>query len=127
MRRLMLKSKIHRATVSEADLHYVGSLTVDQDLLVAADLLENEQVHVLNVTTGARFETYVIAGDRGSGAMKVNGAAARLAHPGDIVLVLSYALYDAAELAGHRPRIVHVDELNRLVTIDRVEQDITVK
>ena len=94
----MLKSKIHRATVTDCDLHYVGSITIDPDLLEAADILEHEQVHVVDVDNGARFETYTIAGERGSGEMKVNGAAARLVHHGDTIIVISYAAYDEAEL-----------------------------
>ena len=107
MQRTMLKSKIHRATVTDADLHYVGSITVDPELLEAADILEHEQVHVLDVDNGARFETYTIAGARGSGQMQVNGAAARLVHRGDTIIVIS-AQYDAAELEDHLPRVVHV-------------------
>ena len=91
MQRTMLKSKIHRATVTDCDLHYVGSITIDPDLLEAADILEHEQVHVVDVDNGARFETYTIAGERGSGEMKVNGAAARLVHRGDTIIVISYA------------------------------------
>jgi aspartate 1-decarboxylase len=118
MNRTMLKSKIHRATVTAADLHYVGSLTIDPDLLEAADILENEQVHVVNIDNGARFETYTIAGRRGSGEMQVNGAAARLAHQGDTIIVISYAQYSDAELAAHEPRVVHVDLDNRVVSVD---------
>src|SRR6202035_2151738 len=98
MQRVMLKSKIHRATVTACDLHYVGSITIDRDLLEAADILEHEQVHVLDIDNGARFETYTIAADRGSGAMQINGAAARLVHTGDTIIVVSYAHYDEAEL-----------------------------
>ena len=98
MNRTMLKSKIHRATVTGSDLHYVGSITVDADLLEAADILEHELVHVLDVDNGARFETYTIAGARGSGEIKINGAAARLVHTGDTVIVISYASYDESEL-----------------------------
>jgi aspartate 1-decarboxylase len=116
--RTMLKSKIHRATVTAADLHYVGSLTVDPDLLEAADILENEKIHVVNVDNGARFETYTIAGRRGSGEMQVNGAAARLAHQGDTIIVISYAQYADAELESYDPRVVHVDLDNRIVTVD---------
>src|SRR5438128_7787130 len=98
MRRTMLKSKIHRATVTGADLHYVGSITIDADLLDAADIREHEQVAVVDVDNGQRFETYTIAGARGSGEIKVNGAAARLVHHGDTIIVISYATYDEAEL-----------------------------
>ena len=111
MHRTMLKSKIHRATVTDADLHYVGSITVDPELLEAADILEHEQVHVLDIDNGARFETYVIPG--GPGDVILNGAAARLVHPGDKVIVITYAQYDEAELAKHEPRVVHVDEHNQ--------------
>ena len=93
MNRTMLKSKIHRATITDSDLHYVGSITIDPDLLEAADILEHEQVHVVDVDNGARFETYTIAGERGSGEIKVNGAAARLVHDGDTIIVISYAQY----------------------------------
>lgn len=118
MQRIMLKSKVHRATVTDCDLHYVGSLTVDPDLLDAADILPGEQVAVVDVDNGARFETYTIAGRRGSGEMKVNGAAARLVQRGDTVIVISYGHYDAAELETHAPRVVHVDRRNRIVGID---------
>ena len=114
----MLKSKVHRATVTGSDLHYVGSITVDADLLEAADILEHELVHVLDVDNGARFETYTIAGERGSGEIKINGAAARLVHTGDTVIVVSYAEYDEAELESYEPRVVHVDADNRIVTVD---------
>jgi aspartate 1-decarboxylase len=115
----MLKSKIHRATVTGADLHYVGSLTVDPLLLEAADILPGEQVHVVDVDNGSRFETYTIAGDPGSGQMRVNGAAARLVHEGDTIIVISYAHYDEAELASHEARVVHVEaQTNRIITID---------
>ena len=119
MHRTMLKSKIHRATVTDADLHYVGSITVDPDLLEAADILEHEQVAVVDVDNGARFETYTIAGERGSGEMKVNGAAARLVHHGDTIIVISYAQYSREEMEHYEPRVVHVDAHNRIVTVDR--------
>ena len=118
MNRTMLKSKIHRATVTAADLHYVGSLNVDPDLLEAADILENEKIHVVNVDNGARFETYTIAGRRGSGELQVNGAAARLAHQGDTVIVISYGDYAPADLETYEPRVVHVDLDNRIVDVD---------
>ncbi len=118
MRRTMLKSKIHRATVTGSDLHYVGSVTVDADLLEAADILEHELVHVLDVDNGARFETYTIAGERGSGEMRINGAAARLVHTGDTIIVVSYAGYDQAELADYEPRVVHVNADNAIVSVD---------
>jgi aspartate 1-decarboxylase len=118
MRRKMLKSKIHRATVTGSDLHYVGSITVDADLLEAADILEHELVHVLDVDNGARFETYTIAGARGSGEIKINGAAARLVHTGDTVIVVSYAEYEKDELETYEPVVVHVDSGNRIITVD---------
>jgi len=114
MQRTMMKSKIHRATVTGADLNYVGSITLDPALLDAADLLEHEQVHVLDLDNGARFETYAIRG--GPGDVILNGAAARLVHTGDRVIVISYAAYDEADLAHYAPRVVHVDEANRIVT-----------
>jgi aspartate 1-decarboxylase len=114
----MLKSKVHRATVTGSDLHYVGSITLDPDLLEAADILEHEQVHVLDVDNGARFETYAIAGERGSGEVCVNGAAARLVHHGDTVIVVSYAEYTTDELALYEPRVVHVDADNAIVRVD---------
>lgn len=118
MRRTMLKSKIHRATLTGSDLNYVGSITVDADLLAAADILEHEKVHVLDIDNGARFETYTIAGARGSGTVQVNGAAARLVHPGDTVIVISYADYEAAEIADYAPVVVHVDADNDIIAVD---------
>jgi aspartate 1-decarboxylase len=119
MQRVMLKSKIHRATVTDCDLHYVGSITIDPDLLDGADMLEYEQVHVVDVDNGARFETYTIAGERGSGEICVNGAAARLVHRGDTIIVISYASYDEADLERYVPRVVHVEAAtNRIITID---------
>jgi aspartate 1-decarboxylase len=118
MLRTMLKSKIHRATVTGADLHYVGSLTVDRDLMDAVDLLPGELVAVVDVTNGARLETYVIEGERGSGVICVNGAAAHLVRPRDLVIIIAYAQLAEAELAGHRPKVAHVDAANRLVRLD---------
>jgi aspartate 1-decarboxylase len=115
MYRTMMKSKIHRATVTQADLHYVGSVTVDRDLMAAADLLEGEQVAIVDVTNGARLETYVIPGERGSGVIGINGAAAHLVHPGDLVILISYAQLDEAELRRYRPRVVFVDANNRIL------------
>src|ERR1041384_7690140 len=115
MFRTMLKSKIHRATVTRAALHYVGSLTVDADLMDAADLLPGEQVSVVDVTNGSRLETYVIAGERGSGVIGINGAAAHLVHPGDTVILIAYGLMDNAEAAAYRPRVVFVDGANAVV------------
>jgi aspartate 1-decarboxylase len=111
----MLKSKIHRATVTQADVDYVGSLTVDTDLMEAADLLPGEQVHVVDVTNGARLETYLIAGPRGSGTIGVNGAAAHLVHPGDLVILMSYATVTDAEARALVPVVVHVDARNRVL------------
>jgi aspartate 1-decarboxylase len=113
MQRTMMKSKIHRATVTGADLNYVGSITLDEALMTAADILEHEQVHVLDLDNGARFETYAIRG--GPGDVILNGAAARLVHTGDRVIVISYATYDEAELARYEPKVVHVDERNHIV------------
>jgi aspartate 1-decarboxylase len=118
MIRTMLKSKIHRATVTGSDLHYVGSITVDSELLEAADMREHELVHVLDIDNGARFETYTIAGRPGSGEMRINGAAARLVHTGDKIIVVSYAGYDEAELERYEPRVVHVDADNAIVNVD---------
>ena len=118
MRRTMLKSKIHRATVTGSDLHYVGSITVDANLLEAADILEHELVHVLDVDNGARFETYTIAGQRGSGEIKINGAAARLVHTGDTVIVVSYGEYEKEELEMYEPVVVHVNGDNEIITVD---------
>ncbi|WP_255945899.1 aspartate 1-decarboxylase [Streptomyces odontomachi] len=117
MLRTMFKSKIHRATVTEADLHYVGSVTIDADLLDAADLLPGELVHIVDITNGARLETYVIEGERGSGVIGINGAAAHLVHPGDLVIIISYAQVDDAEARALRPRVVHVDRDNRIVAL----------
>jgi len=113
MQRIMMKSKIHRATVTGADLNYVGSITLDPRLMELADIRENEQVHVLDIDNGARFETYAILG--GPGDCIVNGAAARLVHRGDKVIVITYAQYDELELEGYEPLVVHVDGDNRPV------------
>ncbi len=115
MIRTMLKSKIHRATVTSADLHYVGSVTIDEDLMDAADLLAGEQVAIVDVTNGARLETYVIAGVRGSGVVGINGAAARLVHSGDLVILIAYAQLDDAEARRYAPHVVFVDADNRIV------------
>jgi aspartate 1-decarboxylase len=117
MMRIMMKSKIHRATVTQADLDYVGSVTLDAALMEAADLLEGEQVAIVDITNGARIETYVIPGERGSGVIGINGAAAHLVHPGDLVIIMSYALMSDAEARALEPRVVHVDEENRIVKL----------
>jgi aspartate 1-decarboxylase len=109
----MMKSKVHRATVTDANLHYVGSITVDRDLMDLADLMEFEQVAVVDIDNGARLETYVIEGERGSGSICLNGAAARLVSPGDKVIIISYADYEGDELDGYEPRVLHVDGSNR--------------
>jgi aspartate 1-decarboxylase len=111
----MLTSKIHRATVTQADLHYVGSVTVDQDLLDAADLLPGEKVAIVDITNGARLETYVIPGPRGSGVIGINGAAARLVHVGDLVILIAYGVMDDAEARTRKPKVVFVDSDNRVV------------
>ena len=119
MRRRMMKSKLHRATVTDADLHYVGSITIDRELMDAADLHEYEQVAVVDVDNGARLETYVLSGERGSGTICLNGAAAHLVHPGDRIIVISYADVDDDELAaGWAPRVVHVDTANQPISED---------
>jgi aspartate 1-decarboxylase len=115
--RIMMKSKIHRATVTQADLDYVGSVTLDAALMEAADLLEGEQVAIVDITNGARIETYVIPGDRGSGVIGINGAAAHLVHPGDLVIIISYAVLSDAEARALQPKVVHVDEKNRIVKL----------
>ena len=117
MLRTMMTSKIHRATVTQADLHYVGSVTVDEDLLDAADLLAGEKVAIVDVTNGARLETYTIAGPRGSGVLGINGAAAHLVHPGDLVILIAYGQMEDAEARAHQPRVVHVDGRNRVVEV----------
>lgn len=113
----MFKSKIHRATVTQADLHYVGSVTIDADLLAAADLLPGELVSIVDITNGARLETYVIEGEAGSGIIGINGAAAHLVHPGDLVIIISYGQYDSVELEHYEPKVVHVDADNRILAI----------
>ncbi|WP_369237472.1 aspartate 1-decarboxylase [Streptomyces sp. R21] len=117
MQRTMLKSKIHRATVTEADLNYVGSLTLDPVLMDGADLLPGELVHIVDVNNGARLETYVIEGERGSGVVCINGAAARLVHPGDIVIIIGYATVEDAEAAKLEPRVVFVNSENDIVKV----------
>jgi len=124
MLRTMMKSKIHRATVTQADLHYVGSVTVDEDLLDAADLLAGELVHIVDVTNGARLETYTIAGERGSGVIGINGAAAHLVHPGDIVILIAYGQMETAEARGYEPSVVFVDADNKIVTLGNDPLDV---
>ncbi len=118
MRRELFKSKIHRATITDANLHYEGSVTIDSDLVEAADLLAYERVQVVNVNNGARFETYVLPGEPGSGVVCLNGAAARLGEVGDRVIIISYAHYEESEAVGHQPRVVMVDDENRILKRD---------
>src|SRR5947207_13829437 len=115
MLRTMFKSKIHRATVTQADLHYVGSVTIDADLMDAADLLPGEQVHIVDITNGARLETYVIDGPRGTGVIGINGAAAHLVEPGDLVIIISYASMTDAEARSFQPAVLHVGARNEIV------------
>lgn len=117
MLRTLMTSKIHRATVTQADLHYVGSVTIDPVLTEAAGLVENEQVSIVDITNGQRLVTYVIEGERGSGAIGINGAAAHLVSPGDLVIIMAYGQLDETEVSSHRPRVVHVDASNRIVAI----------
>ncbi|WP_067930594.1 aspartate 1-decarboxylase [Alicyclobacillus kakegawensis] len=113
MFRTMMKSKIHRATITEANLNYVGSITIDRQLAEQADLLENERVQVVNINNGARLETYVIYGQEGSGCIELNGAAARLGQKGDLVIIISYGVYSEEEIKAHQPTVILVDEHNR--------------
>jgi aspartate 1-decarboxylase len=115
--RVMMKSKIHRATVTQADLHYVGSISIDSALMEAADLLEGEKVAIVDITNGARLETYVIPAPAGSGMIGINGAAAHLVHEGDMVIIISYAMLEDAEARRLKPRVVHVDEENQIVSL----------
>jgi aspartate 1-decarboxylase len=117
VQRTLFNGKIHRATVTQADLHYVGSITIDAELMQAADIVDGEQVHVVDIDNGNRLVTYAITGEPGSGVVGINGAAARLVSPGDLVIIISYALVDDRERAGHRPRVVHVDRENRIVAL----------
>ena len=112
-----MNGKIHRATVTQADLHYVGSLTIDADLMAAADIVEGEQVHVVDITNGSRLVTYAITGEAGSGVIGVNGAAARQVQPGAMVIILTYASGEESARDGHEPRVVHVDAANRIVAL----------
>ncbi|MGA1862796.1 aspartate 1-decarboxylase [Deferribacter thermophilus] len=115
MKRIMFKSKIHRATVTDADLHYEGSITIDKELMDAAGILPYEKVDIYNITNGARFSTYTIEGRPGSGEICLNGAAARLVQPGDMVIIVSYGLYDEEELKDLKPVVIQVDEKNRII------------
>jgi aspartate 1-decarboxylase len=121
----MMKSKIHRATVTESNLHYEGSLTVDSDLLKAADILPYEMVHIYNISNGERFETYAIEGAAGSGIVCLNGAAARKGAAGDLIIITTYASYTAAELRSHKPKVVLVDAHNHLKTGDALEKPLS--
>ncbi|WP_314309772.1 aspartate 1-decarboxylase [Kingella denitrificans] len=126
MFRTLLGGKIHRATVTQADLNYVGSITVDEDLLDAAGILVNEKVQIVNNNNGTRLETYTIAGQRGSGVICLNGAAARLVQPGDVVIIMSYVLLSEPEISAHEPKVVLVDEANRIREVIRYEPANTV-
>ncbi|MFW0784494.1 aspartate 1-decarboxylase [Gordonia sp. CPCC 206044] len=117
MLRTVVNGKIHRATVTQADLHYVGSITIDEDLMRAADLIEGEQVQVVDITNGARLETYVITGPAGSGVICINGAAAHLVDPDDMVIIMSFLQLDETELIAHQPKVVHVDADNKIVAL----------
>ncbi|MCA1933602.1 MAG: aspartate 1-decarboxylase [Calditerrivibrio sp.] len=115
MQRTMFKAKIHRATVTDADLNYEGSITIDEDLLDASGIIPYEKVDIYNITNGARFSTYVIVGKRGSGEICLNGAAARMVQKGDLVIIVSYGIYDEEEIKNHKPVVVHVDSKNRII------------
>ncbi|MFZ5986208.1 MAG: aspartate 1-decarboxylase [Bacillota bacterium] len=118
----LMKSKIHRATVTEANLNYVGSITIDEDLMDAADIMKNEKVQIVNNNNGNRFETYVIPGERGSGMICLNGAAARLVHPGDIIIIISYGMLDRNEAKFHNPKIIFVDQHNKVINVKDQEK-----
>jgi len=117
MQRTVLGGKIHRATVTQADLHYVGSVTIDADLMSSADIIDGEQVHIVDITTGARVITYAITGAAGSGVIGINGAAAHLISPGDLVIIMSFHGLDESERAARKPKVVHVDSTNRIVAL----------
>ncbi|GEK35708.1 aspartate 1-decarboxylase [Kurthia sibirica] len=127
MLRTMMKSKIHRATVTEANLNYIGSITIDKDILDAVDILPNELVHIVNNNNGARLETYVIEGQAGSGVICLNGAAARLVQPGDLIIVMTYAQLTDAQAREHQPRIAIMDELNKIKELIAIEQHATIR
>jgi aspartate 1-decarboxylase len=122
MWRIMMKSKLHRATVTEANLNYMGSITIDRDLMAAADIFPNEKVQVVNNNNGARLETYAIPGPAGRGVICANGAAARLVQPGDIVIIISYGFFGDAEARSHRPRVIFLDDQNRISEVRGQEQ-----
>ena len=126
MFRMMMNSKIHRAQVTQADLNYVGSITIDEEILDAVGMLPNEKVHIVNNNNGARFETYIIAGERGSGVICVNGAAARLVQPGDVVIVISYVYVDNKEARDHKPTVAIMGEGNRIKELISYEPEATV-
>ncbi|WP_334136945.1 aspartate 1-decarboxylase [Corynebacterium variabile] len=126
MLRTMMKSKIHRATVTQADLHYVGSCTIDADLMESADILEGEQIDIVDVDNGARLTTYAITGERGSGMISINGAAAHLVHPGELVIIIGYGQYTAEELKDYNPRVVFVDGENHQVSLGDDPADVPV-
>ncbi|MFF2177458.1 aspartate 1-decarboxylase [Lysinibacillus sp. NPDC058147] len=126
MLRMMMNSKIHRATVTQADLNYVGSITIDEDILDAVGMLPNEKVHIVNNNNGARFETYIIAGERGSGVICVNGAAARLVQRGDIVIIISYVYVDNEEAKDHKPTVAIMGEGNKIKEMIAYEPEATV-
>lgn len=126
MFRMMMNSKIHRAQVTQADLNYVGSITIDEDILDAVGMLPNEKVHIVNNNNGARFETYIIAGERGSGVICLNGAAARLVQKGDIVIIISYVYVDNKEVAEHTPTVAIMGENNTIKEIIEYEPEATI-
>lgn len=121
-----MKAKIHRATVTESNLNYVGSITIDEDILDAVDMIPNEKVQIVNNNNGARFETYIIPGKRGSGVMCLNGAAARLVQEGDTIIVISYAMYDEAEAKNHQPKVAIMDKNNMIQEMLGVEPEATI-
>lgn len=126
MFRTMMSGKLHRARVTEANLNYIGSITIDEDLLDAVGMLPNEKVQIVNNNNGARFETYIIAGERGSGVVCLNGAAARLVHEGDIVIIISYALVAEDEVDNHKPKIAIMNENNQIVELLHRESEATI-
>jgi aspartate 1-decarboxylase len=126
MLRTLMKAKIHRAVVTESNLNYVGSITIDEDILDAVDMIANEKVQIVNNNNGARFETYIIPGKRGSGVMCLNGAAARLVQEGDTIIVISYAMFDEAETKNHQPKVVIMDKNNKIQEMLGVEPEATV-